>query len=92
MIAPVSESHRSKILLLKEGWDDIMSHSFFLFARPSFYGGMARLLDFGGTLNVYNSYPTGEMADAKALSEDWKAVAADLRSAVAQYRAEQSSI
>lgn len=62
------------------------NHSDFLFARPSFMGGMARILDFGGTLKEYNTSPNEQMADAKALSEDWKAVGDDLRSALAEYR------
>ena len=58
----------------------------FLFARPSFIGGIARTLDFGGTLNAYNDSPSGEIADFRALSEDWKAVGNALRSALAEYR------
>lgn len=46
----------------------------FLFATPSFTEGAARLFDFGGTLQEYNTSPTPEEADALALHADWAAV------------------
>jgi hypothetical protein len=55
--------------------------STFLFARPSFAEGIARLLDFGGTLNEYNYSPTEECADSFALWADNTAVGNDVRSA-----------
>jgi hypothetical protein len=61
-------------------------NSDFLFARPSFLGGMARIFDFGGTLKIYNDSPNGAIADEKALRADWKAVGDCLRSALAEYR------
>ena len=54
----------------------------FLFARPSFIGGMAKIFDFGGNLRVYNASPTPEMADAKAITEDWKALHSDFMAAI----------
>jgi hypothetical protein len=56
----------------------------FLFARPSFFEGMARIIDFGGTLTVFNTSRTPEEADARAMFEDWRAVGNDLRLAVAR--------
>ena len=56
-----------------------MGHTDYLYARPSFAGGMARLFDFGRTLNVFNESPNGSIADTKAFCEDWRAVASDLR-------------
>ncbi len=56
----------------------------YLFARPSFMEGMARLVDFGGSLNEYNVSLTGEEADLVALSADFAAVTDELRLAVAQ--------
>jgi hypothetical protein len=38
-------------------------NSDFLFARPTFVGGIARILDFWGTLKVYNISPSAELAD-----------------------------
>lgn len=53
-----------------------------LFARPSFLGGMASVLDIGGTLVEYNAALTPEQADAMALASDWAAVGGDLRTAM----------
>lgn len=53
--------------------------SSFLFARPSFWEGAARILDFGNTLTEYNQSLAPEQADYFALSADWKAVGRDIR-------------
>ena len=37
-----------------------------IYARPSFLEGMARILDLGGTLNVYHFVPDGAESDAEA--------------------------
>jgi hypothetical protein len=66
-----------------------MNRSSFLFARPSLLGGAARLFDLGGTLNSYNVSATGEIADARIFSEDWKAIGDDLRDVLAAYKKEQ---
>lgn len=50
----------------------------FLYARSSFLGGVARLLDFGGVLNSYNRSQTPDDADALALRADWVTVGDDL--------------
>ena len=65
-----------------------MSRSFFLFARPSFIGGAARLFDFAGMLNTYNISASGELADARAFQEDWKAIGDDMRAALEIYRSQ----
>ena len=51
----------------------------FLFARPSFWEGMARTVDLGGTLQEYNRtwHP-----DLVALQMDWRMVASDLNVAL----------
>ena len=51
--------------------------SMFLFARPSFVEGFARLLDLGGTLNEYNSSIDGPHADELALRADIAALRCD---------------
>lgn len=66
-----------------------MSRTFFLFARPSFIGGVARLFDLTGTLNTYNISATGELADTRAFQEDWKAIGDDMRAVLAEYKKEQ---
>lgn len=55
---------------------------FILYARPSFWEGVARLIDFGGALNVYHSSETEEEADEKAIRSDWEAVGGDMRAAL----------
>ena len=51
----------------------------FLYAKPSFLEGVARLVDFGGILNVYNFSRTGDEADARAMWMDWAVVGQDMR-------------
>jgi hypothetical protein len=46
----------------------------YLFSRPSAVSGAARMLDFGGFYDAYNSSPSGAEADAKALYSDWRTV------------------
>jgi hypothetical protein len=66
--------------------DAIMSD--FLFARPSFIEGVARLADLGNALNSYNVSRTGGQADARALDRDWRALAHDLRVALRELQAD----
>jgi len=54
----------------------------FLFARPSWLEGIARLLDFGNTLQVYNISSNDAEADAVALALDWNAIGEDMHRAV----------
>ena len=58
---------------------------YFLFANPSLIEGMARVLDLGSTLNDYNNSLSPEDADCAAISSDWKVVALDMKSAMAEY-------
>jgi len=60
----------------------------FLFAMPSFVGGMASVLDLGATLTVYNECRTGEEADARAMACDWRVVGEDIRLALDRLRKE----
>ena len=62
-----------------------MSESDFLFARPSFIEGMARLLDLGATLQEYNRSITPIEADARALYNDFRAVGEDMKRAMTQF-------
>jgi len=52
----------------------------FLFVRPSFARGVARLMDVGGTLNrtAYNFSESPAEADTKALLSDWQVLAEDV--------------
>ena len=61
----------------------IMNHyTNFLFAEPSFLEGMARLMDMGNTLSVYNSSPSPQDADFWALYSDFAAIGEDMRTIV----------
>jgi hypothetical protein len=62
-----------------------MSRTDFLFARPSFMEGFARIVDFGGSLNEYNSSQSHEEADAMAIQKDFAVVGNDIWSAVTEY-------
>jgi hypothetical protein len=55
--------------------------STFLFARPSFIEGFARVLDVGNVLNEYNRSLTGQQADFLALHSDWRAIGQNIRDA-----------
>jgi len=54
----------------------------FLFARPSFTEGLARIFDFGNTLTEYNRCLTPEQADYYALLADWRVVGNDIGRAI----------
>ena len=56
--------------------------STFLFARPSFVEGIARVLDMGDTLTEFNQSLHGSQADRIALASDWMAVGCDIRDAI----------
>jgi hypothetical protein len=55
-----------------------------LFASPSFFEGVGRTIDLGGTLTEFNRSATPELADAIALASDWRAVGQDLSNAMNQ--------
>ncbi len=50
----------------------------FLFARPSFWSGVARVLDLFGVFDSYNSSRTPGEVDARALYADWSVAGSDL--------------
>lgn len=60
-------------------------NSFFLFARPSFCEGVARALDLGGTLQIYNESDSSEEANQKAIKNDWLAIGQDLKNGIKEY-------
>jgi len=66
-------------VIARYGYNHGMSEtSYTLGARPSFWEGIARLWDFGGTLNEYNRALTPEQADFLALRADWRVAARDM--------------
>ncbi|MFA4923117.1 MAG: hypothetical protein WC557_02860 [Ignavibacteriaceae bacterium] len=54
-----------------------MSETTILFARPSFWEGMARVLDLGNTVNSYNVSKSENEADARAIAADWHTILQD---------------
>lgn len=64
--------------------------TFRLFARPSFLTGVARMLDPVGALNQFNTSPSDEAADRRALRSDWDAVGDDIRMAMEEIDRELS--
>ncbi len=59
-----------------------MGQSTLLFASPSFWEGVARSIDAGGTMTEFNSSLTPQQADVFALRSDWSAVGSDLWTAL----------
>jgi len=60
----------------------------YLFAKPNFLEGVARALDLGATLVLFNDSPTEQMADRLAMQSDWVAVGEDIREAIRRFEAE----
>ncbi|MCY3919876.1 MAG: hypothetical protein OXG38_08745 [Chloroflexi bacterium] len=56
----------------------------FLYARPSFLEGCARVFDFANSLSVYNTSIDPEASDKRALWADWHAIGDDLRAAMGE--------
>ena len=56
----------------------------FLVASPSLVSGAARLFDFYGLYDEYNTSPTEPQADAMATFADWMVVGKDLQEAIEQ--------
>lgn len=49
----------------------------FMYAIPSFVEGIARLFDFAGSMTEYNTSPSPDDADRRALAADVMAIMAD---------------
>jgi len=56
----------------------------FLFARPSWASGAGRTIDLWGLFEEFNTSPTPELADERALYSDWRMVGEDLMQAIEQ--------
>ena len=66
-------------------------------ARPSFIEGMARVIDVGGTLNVYRTMPAAKPVTQEetviALRRHWVAVGRYMRDAIGEFeRVERDKI
>jgi hypothetical protein len=60
----------------------------FLVAMPSWLSGAARSLDLAGQFDECNESPNGELADARALFGDWRAVGESILGAMRVFRRE----
>lgn len=62
-----------------------ITYTYLLFARPSFWEGVARILDWGGTLQTYNRSRSAKEADENALRSDWRMVGQDIAKSIEEY-------
>ena len=58
---------------------------FLYYARPTFLEGLARIMDFGNSLNQYPRFRTAREADAFALRSDWIMVGQDISEAICEF-------
>lgn len=58
----------------------------YLYAKPSFWEGVARLVDFSGSLSVYNGASTPIRADNLALLSDWVVIGDDLKETITVFK------
>ena len=63
----------------------------FLYAQPSFLGGIGRALNLFGRGAQYNFSSTGDKADRQAIAADWRVVGDDLRQAMKSMKAEEDN-
>jgi hypothetical protein len=59
------------------------------FAKPSFIEGMARVLDLGSTMRIYNESPSPNQADIDAIRHDWQVVGEDIENSINIYEQRQ---
>ncbi len=60
---------------------------YYSYAKPSFLGGLARILDLGGTLrNTYSHSDDVYEMDIMAMRSDWIAIGQDLENAIGSYK------
>ncbi|MDH5441999.1 MAG: hypothetical protein OEX08_00115 [Candidatus Nomurabacteria bacterium] len=63
----------------------------YLFAEPSIFEGVARILDFGNNMSVYNKSSSDDVADEKAIFNDWAAIGDDFRFSIEMYEQEKTT-
>jgi len=73
-------------LLFQRSGENMTDDGFRLYARPSFFEGLARIWDPAGILNQYNRSKTAKDADRKAIAQDWAVVGKDIRSVVSDVK------
>ena len=60
------------------------------FRRPSFFEGMARVLDLGNSIHLYSHYTDGQKEDYEAIKSDWAIIGMDMKQAMSEYNAHGS--
>lgn len=65
------------------------SDHYILFPSSSFLEGIARALDIGGTMTMYNGSSSEEEADNRAIKSDWDVVGKDLKDAIESEKQKQ---
>ena len=62
----------------------------FLIAKNDFISGVSRILDIASTRNkrVYNTSQSDDVADKKAIFNDWYMIGNDIRGAYEQFKKE----
>lgn len=70
----------------------LRGRTFYLFAIPSFFEGMARVLDLGNTLEIYNEHESEEAADRQAILNDWLAVGDDIQHSIDVYERSRTTV
>ena len=65
---------------------EVATYTDFLYARPSFIEGIARVADMLGTLQEYNVSSSDQTADLRGIRADWEAVGEDLLNALVSYQ------
>ena len=63
----------------------------FLYGRPSFLDGAARVLDLFGMFRRYDRPENDDQVDARALYDDFRTVGMDLEDAMRRYESERRS-
>lgn len=66
--------------------------SFYLFAKPSFAAGIARILDFNHFINEYNNSPDADTADFLAITSDWLAIGSDMQETLTRFAKEHPEV
>ena len=64
---------------------NISFEGFKLYAEPTFWEGVSRLIDFSGSLNEYNYSASPEHADFMAIKSDWESVGFDIIEAIKKF-------
>lgn len=58
---------------------------YYLFSEPTAVDGAARIFDFAGSMQIYNSHKTEAEADACEIYHDWRTVGSDILNAAEIY-------